>query len=111
MSEAPLTGEPLALDLVNTRTSTADLLATPHALHDWLTLQAPRLPDPPFTPTPADLALIHAVRAHTTHALNALLHPSAQAVVPPGHAAMPPGRRATASGEAARDGARSAVTA
>ncbi|MDP9862696.1 MULTISPECIES: CGNR zinc finger domain-containing protein [Streptosporangium] len=41
----PLTGEPLALDLVNTRPAVGDLLATPADLLAWLGLQADRLPD------------------------------------------------------------------
>ncbi|MBB2742152.1 UNVERIFIED_ORG: putative RNA-binding Zn ribbon-like protein [Microbispora rosea subsp. rosea] len=43
----PLTGEPLALDLVNTRPHTpdgpVDLIATPEGLRAWLGLQADRL--------------------------------------------------------------------
>jgi Conserved protein containing a Zn-ribbon-like motif, possibly RNA-binding len=38
----PLIGEPLALDLVNTRTAAADLLVTPERLTDWLAVQAER---------------------------------------------------------------------
>lgn len=48
MVEFPLTGELLALDLVNTRPHTpggpVDLLATPEGLRDWLAVQADRLP-------------------------------------------------------------------
>ncbi|MFD0477368.1 ABATE domain-containing protein [Nonomuraea thailandensis] len=44
MSElGPLTGEPLALDLVNTRTASGDLLTTPEDLRAWLRLQAGRI--------------------------------------------------------------------
>ena len=44
----PLLGEPLALDLVNTRVlrggRTADLLSTPQTLNDWLRAESARLP-------------------------------------------------------------------
>ncbi|MBB5084500.1 CGNR zinc finger domain-containing protein [Nonomuraea endophytica] len=43
----PLTGEHLALDLVNTRPSVGDLLATPADLRHWLILQRGRLRDEP----------------------------------------------------------------
>ncbi|MFC9970567.1 CGNR zinc finger domain-containing protein [Spirillospora sp. NPDC127200] len=67
----PLTGEPLALDLVNTRTAVGDLLATPDDLRTWLDLQAERLPDAhgPAAPGPDDLAAVRAVREHTANAL------------------------------------------
>ncbi|MFD5556321.1 CGNR zinc finger domain-containing protein [Streptomyces sp. NPDC127068] len=42
---APFTGEPLALDLVNTRPSSGDLLTTAEQLRSWLALQADRLPE------------------------------------------------------------------
>ncbi|GAA4304306.1 hypothetical protein GCM10023178_11450 [Actinomadura luteofluorescens] len=38
----PLTGEPPALDLVNTRPAGADLLSTPDDLRAWLRLEADR---------------------------------------------------------------------
>jgi predicted RNA-binding Zn ribbon-like protein len=41
-----LTGEPLALDLINTRTRDADLLATRETFQDWLSAQAGRLAAP-----------------------------------------------------------------
>ncbi|MEV5588367.1 ABATE domain-containing protein, partial [Nonomuraea pusilla] len=41
----PLTGEPLALDLVNTRPSVGDLLATADRLRAWLALEADRFPE------------------------------------------------------------------
>ncbi|WP_155355662.1 CGNR zinc finger domain-containing protein [Acrocarpospora macrocephala] len=77
MSELlPLTGEPLALDLVNTRPNTpdgpVDLLATPAALGTWLALQADRLPGYPAALTTADVAAVHAVREHTTIAIDHL---------------------------------------
>ncbi|TDC25987.1 zf-CGNR multi-domain protein [Streptomyces sp. 8K308] len=77
---APLTGEALALDLVNTRPVGAhgrvDLLATPRQLSDWLTLEEDRLHGEArgTAPTRADLAPLHAVRAHTEAAVRALLN-------------------------------------
>lgn len=78
-ASAPPTGEPLPLDLVNTRplsgTGRADLLGTPDRLADWLARQRGRLgaeADGP-APTEADLAPVHAVRDHTEAALRALL--------------------------------------
>ncbi|MDX2593148.1 MULTISPECIES: CGNR zinc finger domain-containing protein [Streptomyces] len=66
----PLTGEPLALDLVNTRSATGDLLASPAGLRAWWTLEADRLPDgPPAEVTAADLADVLAVRDHVARAL------------------------------------------
>ncbi|MFI6316998.1 CGNR zinc finger domain-containing protein [Nonomuraea sp. NPDC050556] len=65
----PLTGEPLALDLVNTRPQQGDLLATPADLEAWLALE----PLPPVGPlVAADLAAVHAVREHTARALGAV---------------------------------------
>ncbi|AYF72696.1 hypothetical protein D7D52_01015 [Nocardia yunnanensis] len=70
----PLIGEPLALDLVNTRPTGADLLETPTQLADWLRLQADRLPEPsPRHLSADDLAAVHAVREHTAAILEALL--------------------------------------
>ncbi|MER7542189.1 ABATE domain-containing protein [Spirillospora sp. NPDC127506] len=57
----PLTGEPLALDLVNTRPAGADLLSTVDALAAWLALEGERVPQPE-TLTAADLPPVHAVR-------------------------------------------------
>ncbi|MBZ4318381.1 CGNR zinc finger domain-containing protein [Streptomyces huiliensis] len=77
--QALLTGEALPLDLVNTRPADAegraDLLATPRQLADWLALQADRLGGEVrgAAPTGADLAPVHAVRAHAEAALRALL--------------------------------------
>jgi predicted RNA-binding Zn ribbon-like protein len=71
----PLTGEPLALDLVNTHPADTDLLETPEQLAYWLQLQAKRLPIPaPARPTRAELDAVHAVRKHTAVILDALLH-------------------------------------
>jgi predicted RNA-binding Zn ribbon-like protein len=68
---APLTGEPLALDLVNTRPSTGDQLATPRDLLTWWSLEADRLAEEvPQEVTGAELAAVHAVREHTARALD-----------------------------------------
>ncbi|WP_433525097.1 CGNR zinc finger domain-containing protein [Nocardia pseudovaccinii] len=75
MTEALLVGEPLALDLVNTRPTGVDLLATPDDLANWLALQADRFPELAVVhPTPGDLVAVHAVRDLTNTALDALLH-------------------------------------
>ena len=66
----PLTGEPLGLDLVNTRaqsgTESIDHLATPEGLRAWVALEAERLGefggDALATVSQADLTAIHAVR-------------------------------------------------
>ncbi|MCE7001082.1 CGNR zinc finger domain-containing protein [Saccharothrix sp. S26] len=72
----PLTGEHLALDLVNTRPSTedgrVDLLATARHLADWLARQ-PALRPEAGTPSAADLPPVHAVREHVDAAVHALL--------------------------------------
>jgi predicted RNA-binding Zn ribbon-like protein len=71
----PLTGEPLALDLVNTRPLGQDLLATPADLAAWLTVQSGRLADVSGpAPSPADLAAVHAVRDHAAAALDHARH-------------------------------------
>ncbi|MFJ7077682.1 CGNR zinc finger domain-containing protein [Streptomyces sp. NPDC098781] len=67
---APLTGEPLALDLVNTHPTTGDLLTTPDGLRDWWVLQAERIPEEvPREVIAADLDAVLAVREHTARAL------------------------------------------
>ncbi|MEV0195190.1 CGNR zinc finger domain-containing protein [Nonomuraea sp. NPDC050691] len=82
----PLTGEPLALDLVNTRPrlpdGPADLLATPADLAGWLAAQADRLDGAGVLEAGADasrawealtvddLAAVHAVRDHVTAAIS-----------------------------------------
>lgn len=67
----PLIGEPLALDLVNTRPNTehgpTDLLSTPAELRTWLDAQAGRLE--PGVPDEDDLALVQAVRDHVAAAV------------------------------------------
>ncbi|MFF4654434.1 CGNR zinc finger domain-containing protein [Streptomyces sp. NPDC001381] len=67
----PLTGEPLALDLVNTRPAAGDLLATPSDLRAWWVLEADRLAEAvPQEVTDADLAAVRAVRDHVARALD-----------------------------------------
>lgn len=75
----PLTGEHLAIDLVNTRPATedgrADLLDTPERLAAWLALEpALRAEAGGATPTAADLAAVRAVREHVDAAVHALRH-------------------------------------
>lgn len=83
--EFALVGEPLVLDLVNTRPSSdagpVDLLAASAGLSAWLAVQADRLaargvPDAgaadPVVST--DLAAVHAVRDHAGRALDAARH-------------------------------------
>ncbi|WP_017594208.1 CGNR zinc finger domain-containing protein [Nocardiopsis potens] len=75
MSElVPLTGEPLALDLVNTRPAGGDLLAAPEDLRAWVEMEADRLPDPPERYTSADLDAVHAVRGCAARALEHARH-------------------------------------
>ncbi|WP_165985537.1 ABATE domain-containing protein [Streptomyces sp. YIM 98790] len=85
----PLTGEPLALDLINTRPrggpggATVDLLAGPAQLAAWLELEhgigdGRVLPPPPSggaaqAVAAAGLAAVHRVRDHAEQALRALL--------------------------------------
>jgi predicted RNA-binding Zn ribbon-like protein len=68
----PLTGEPLALDLVNTVANLpggeTDLLDTPGALHAWLTAEQDRLD---ITGGRIDLGAVRTLRAHVTHAVEA----------------------------------------
>lgn len=76
----PLTGEPLALDLVNTRPAAGDLLATVEALRAWLRLQADRLPEAAERAaalTGADLAAVHRIRAATARLLHHARHGTA----------------------------------
>ncbi|MFI0447351.1 CGNR zinc finger domain-containing protein [Actinomadura sp. 6N118] len=83
----PLTGEPLALDLVNTRPSTGDLLDSPARLKAWLALQADRLPaeeagiieadNTEVEITEADVAAVQAVREQIAAAVHAVLHDQA----------------------------------
>ncbi|TGZ17131.1 hypothetical protein DV517_21040 [Streptomyces sp. S816] len=99
MSESePLTGEALALDLVNTRPLSGDgrvdLLGTPRQLSRWLALEADRLGeghaeeaeegraaegDAGEEPGAGELVAVHAVRGYTEAVVRALL----DAVEPP----------------------------
>lgn len=64
-----LTGEPLALDLVNTVTPEGDALDSPDA---WLALQAGRLTPGPDPLTAAGAAALRALREHVRAALEAV---------------------------------------
>ncbi|MEO3891593.1 ABATE domain-containing protein [Nonomuraea sp. B5E05] len=79
-----LTGEPLALDLVNTGVRTPsggdhDALATAEGLHAWLAEQAGRLTVPETTLGPDDPAAVRDLRGHVERALEA----ARQAAPPP----------------------------
>ena len=87
VDEFPVVGEPLALDLINTRVRTAegetDLLATPAALRAWLGIQAERLPQPDAPISAAELALVHAIREDIATAIRhaqQARHPPARAL-------------------------------
>jgi predicted RNA-binding Zn ribbon-like protein len=72
-----LTGEPLALDLVNTRARTPsgaeyDVLATPGTFQPWLVKQAGRLAAPGRPLTARDLAVLRELRGHVETALDAV---------------------------------------
>ncbi|MGW0252203.1 CGNR zinc finger domain-containing protein [Nocardia goodfellowii] len=69
----PLIGEPLPLDLVNTRPVGVDLLRTTEQLTRWLHAQADRLPEAPARPTRADLDAVLDVREHISAVFDALL--------------------------------------
>ncbi|MBT2454504.1 ABATE domain-containing protein, partial [Streptomyces sp. ISL-86] len=66
----PLTGEPLALDLLNTRTAAGDLVADPAGLEGWLAAQAGRL-TPVGEVGAAEVAAVRAVREAARPALEA----------------------------------------
>ncbi|WP_424215042.1 CGNR zinc finger domain-containing protein [Streptomyces sp. BI20] len=74
----PFTGEPPALDLVNTRPMSprgrVDLIDTPDRLAAWLVLESGRLPAEvtALVPQAPDLPPVHAVREHAEAALRAL---------------------------------------
>jgi predicted RNA-binding Zn ribbon-like protein len=74
-----VTGEPLALDFVNTLTSEFDALDDPGP---WLRLQAERLVPPSRPLNEADLAAIRALRAYIRMAIDAVR----QGAPPPGAA-------------------------
>lgn len=67
----PLVGEPLALDLINTRISPGDLMTTPTELTSWLELEAGRLPAPDRPLTTADVVAVAAIRTHIEDAVEA----------------------------------------
>ncbi|GAA2813171.1 CGNR zinc finger domain-containing protein [Crossiella cryophila] len=74
MVDFPLTGEQLALDLLNTRpvlpTGPTDLLATPAGLREWLAIQADRLTVP--AEAESVRAVVLAVRELAASGLTAL---------------------------------------
>lgn len=74
----PLIGEPPALDLVNTRPTGADLLATPDDLVAWLRLEAARFDEARELAiadlTAGDLAAVRDVREHIARALAQARH-------------------------------------
>lgn len=76
----PLIGEPLAIDLVNTRTAAGDLLATADDLRAWLRRQDGRIPEAPERAaalTDADLAAVRRLRAVTARLLHHARHGTA----------------------------------
>jgi predicted RNA-binding Zn ribbon-like protein len=67
---APLVGEPLALDLVNTRYAQGDFLVTPEDLLAWLALEAGRCPEGlSGNIGPAELAVVQCVRERSARAI------------------------------------------
>ncbi|KUO14198.1 CGNR zinc finger domain-containing protein [Streptomyces sp. DSM 15324] len=67
----PLIGEPLALDLVNTRSFAGDLLVRPADLLAWWEQEADRLPEAvPAQAGADDLAAVRAVREQVARALD-----------------------------------------
>jgi predicted RNA-binding Zn ribbon-like protein len=67
---APLVGEPLALDLVNTRYAQGDFLITPEDLLAWLALEAGRCPEGlSGNIGPAELAVVQCVRERSARAI------------------------------------------
>ncbi|MCJ0871003.1 ABATE domain-containing protein [Streptomyces sp. AP-93] len=66
----PLTGEPLALDLLNTDCAVGDLVAEPAGLADWLATQEGRLAHVPPVGA-AEVTAVHAVREAARAALTA----------------------------------------
>lgn len=81
MELIPFIGEPLALDLINTRPSTGegpvDLIGDTHGLAVWLEQQAGRLPDTLLfaagTLAIDELVPVHAVRDHVASAVRSLM--------------------------------------
>lgn len=66
----PLTGEPLALDLLNTEAAVGDLVADPAGLTAWLAAQAERL-TPVDVVGAGEVAAVRAVREAARPALDA----------------------------------------
>ena len=66
----PLTGESLALDLVNTRTAAGDLLTGPDRLADWLAVQAERFAEAAEALEAGPI--VREVRAHPARVLDRL---------------------------------------
>ena len=105
-----LTGEPLALDLVNTLamgpTGEVDLLASAEAFRPWLEVQADRIPVQPTADAgidPAALPGLRALRAHVADALDRAR--SGRPPLPAGLAALVDAQRAaTAYRDLAWDG-------
>ncbi|MEV3986498.1 CGNR zinc finger domain-containing protein [Nonomuraea sp. NPDC049758] len=67
-----LIGEPLALDLVNTRAQDFDVLDTPEVFGNWLDRQAGRLTSVRGPYTADDLGVVRELRAHVAAAVNAV---------------------------------------
>ncbi|MDT0346907.1 CGNR zinc finger domain-containing protein [Streptomyces litchfieldiae] len=69
-----LTGEPLALDLVNTRPADGDLLTSPGELRAWLGLEADRFPEAAELAAgqlgAPELAAVREIRDHAARALD-----------------------------------------
>ncbi|GAA3095798.1 CGNR zinc finger domain-containing protein [Streptosporangium carneum] len=86
--DLPLTGEPLALDLINTLGGSpdgpVDHLATVEGLLKWLRTQSHRLPQPDTPLTEADLAAVVDLREVVT----AVVDRARRGVEPPGHALL-----------------------
>ncbi|WP_188197102.1 CGNR zinc finger domain-containing protein [Nonomuraea sp. SYSU D8015] len=78
-----LIGEPLALDLVNTRARDFDALDAPADFQTWLARQADRLTAPAAPLTADGLAAVRSLRGHVESALNAV-----REAVPPPDAAV-----------------------
>jgi predicted RNA-binding Zn ribbon-like protein len=72
-NRVPLTGQPLALDLINTNAASIDFLAGVDDLRSWIHLQGDRLAEagaPSTEITAADLVKVHAVRVAVTNAVD-----------------------------------------
>ncbi|MEW9549650.1 ABATE domain-containing protein [Nonomuraea sp. NPDC050783] len=67
-----LIGEPLALDLLNTRARDFDALDTPGSFQAWLARQGERLAAPPGPLPPDGLAAVRRLRGHVAAALEAV---------------------------------------